>query len=76
VFLPDRNSVKLNSDFGFLKHLSRLTPLKQLPVPEVDSYGTFEDVPNNNMRKVIAKRLTESKRDVPTLLHIHGSRIG
>jgi pyruvate dehydrogenase E2 component (dihydrolipoamide acetyltransferase) len=41
------------------------TPLKQLPVPEVDSYGTFEDVPNNNMRKVIAKRLTESKRDVP-----------
>lgn len=40
-------------------------PLADLPVPAVDSYGTFEDVPNNNMRKVIAKRLTESKRDVP-----------
>ena len=26
---------------------------------------TFEDVPNNNMRKVIAKRLTESKSTVP-----------
>lgn len=27
--------------------------------------GSYEDIPNNNMRKVIAKRLTESKRDVP-----------
>ena len=26
---------------------------------------TFEDIPNNNMRKVIAKRLTESKSTVP-----------
>ncbi len=39
--------------------------LKELHVPQVDTYGKYEDVPNNNMRKVIAKRLTESKRDVP-----------
>lgn len=32
-------------------------------VPEIE--GMFEDVPNNNMRKVIAKRLTESKSQVP-----------
>jgi pyruvate dehydrogenase E2 component (dihydrolipoamide acetyltransferase) len=41
------------------------TPKADLPLPEVESYGTFEDVANNNMRKVIAKRLTESKREVP-----------
>lgn len=29
------------------------------------SCTSFQDVPNNNMRKIIAKRLTESKRDVP-----------
>lgn len=27
--------------------------------------SNFEDIPNSNMRKIIAKRLTESKRDVP-----------
>lgn len=43
----------------------KTAPLEELRAPEVDSYGTYEDVPNNNMRKVIAKRLTESKRDVP-----------
>jgi len=37
--------------------------LSEAEVPE--PAGSFEDVPNNNMRKVIAKRLTESKRDVP-----------
>jgi pyruvate dehydrogenase E2 component (dihydrolipoamide acetyltransferase) len=40
-------------------------PLAHLPPPEVMSFGTFEDIANNNMRKVIARRLTESKRDVP-----------
>lgn len=40
-------------------------PLVDLEIPPVDTLGTFEDVPNNNMRKVIARRLTESKRDVP-----------
>lgn len=34
-------------------------------VPAVDTHGTFEDVPNSKMRKVIASRLTESKRSVP-----------
>lgn len=38
---------------------------EELPVPEIESYGSFEDVANNNMRKVIARRLTESKREVP-----------
>jgi pyruvate dehydrogenase E2 component (dihydrolipoamide acetyltransferase) len=32
---------------------------------EIESFGTFEDVPNSSMRKIIARRLTESKRDVP-----------
>eukprot|EP00536_Pseudo-nitzschia_multiseries_P002034 jgi/Psemu1/251247/estExt_Genewise1Plus.C_270042 len=41
-------------------------PAEDLPLPEVDTYGTYEDVPNNNMRKVVAKRLTASKREVPT----------
>ena len=36
-----------------------------LPVPEIDSAGTYEDVPNNKMRKIIASRLTESKSQVP-----------
>lgn len=40
-------------------------PVGDLPLPEIESYGSFEDVANNNMRKVIARRLTESKRDVP-----------
>ena len=34
-------------------------------IPTITSSGTFEDVPNNNMRKVIARRLTESKSQVP-----------
>mmetsp|Transcript_23611 Transcript_23611/g.36468 ORF Transcript_23611/g.36468 Transcript_23611/m.36468 type:complete len:537 (+) Transcript_23611:231-1841(+) len=43
------------------------TPLSSMVVtiPSVDTQGTHEDVTNNNMRKIIAKRLTESKRDVP-----------
>mmetsp|Transcript_19688 Transcript_19688/g.42804 ORF Transcript_19688/g.42804 Transcript_19688/m.42804 type:complete len:536 (-) Transcript_19688:172-1779(-) len=41
-------------------------PAEDLSLPEVDTYGTYEDVPNNNMRKVVAKRLTASKREVPT----------
>ena len=40
-------------------------PAEDLPLPEVDTYGTYEDVPNNNMRKVVAKRLTQSKQEVP-----------
>jgi len=42
-----------------------IAELVDLPPPEADTNGTYEDVPNNNMRKVIARRLTESKRDVP-----------
>lgn len=36
-----------------------------LPVPEPSGQTTYEDVPNNKMRKIIASRLTASKRDVP-----------
>lgn len=38
---------------------------ENLPVPEIEVYGGYEDIPNNNMRKVVAKRLTASKREVP-----------
>ncbi len=34
-------------------------------VPSITTSGSYEDVPNNNMRKVIARRLTESKSSVP-----------
>ena len=41
------------------------TPLADLPLEEIDTLGSFEDVANNKMRKVIASRLTQSKREVP-----------
>merc|ERR1740124_1792947 len=31
----------------------------------IDTDGSYEDFPNNNMRKVIARRLVESKSTVP-----------
>jgi pyruvate dehydrogenase E2 component (dihydrolipoamide acetyltransferase) len=40
-------------------------PSADLPLPVVNPSGSFSDTPNNAMRKIIAKRLTESKRDVP-----------
>ena len=40
------------------------TPVS-VTIPSVDSQGTYEDVPNNKMRKIIASRLTESKSQVP-----------
>jgi len=45
-------------------------PLKPTPVPP-STKGLFEDFPNNNMRKVIAQRLTESKTTIP---HLYSSR--
>uniref|UniRef100_A0A7S2RBN8 Dihydrolipoamide acetyltransferase component of pyruvate dehydrogenase complex n=1 Tax=Eucampia antarctica TaxID=49252 RepID=A0A7S2RBN8_9STRA len=42
-----------------------VVPVKAVPVEMIMTEGSFEDVPNNNMRKVIAKRLTESKSTVP-----------
>ena len=42
-----------------------LQALVDLPLPTIDSQGSFEDVKNNNMRKIIARRLTESKSQVP-----------
>ena len=40
------------------------TPI-DVTIPPITTDSTYEDVPNNNMRKVIAKRLTESKSQVP-----------
>eukprot|EP00980_Cylindrotheca_fusiformis_P009143 scaffold1992_cov113-Cylindrotheca_fusiformis.AAC.8 len=40
-------------------------PAADLALPSVDTYGTYEDLANNNMRKVIAKRLSQSKREIP-----------
>ena len=34
-------------------------------IPSITTSGSYKDVPNNNMRKVIARRLTESKSQVP-----------
>jgi len=39
--------------------------MKNIVIPTISTSGTFTDVKNNNMRKVIAKRLTESKSTVP-----------
>jgi len=45
------------------------TPTPSVPsdvtVPSITASGTFTDIKNNNMRKIIAKRLTESKSTVP-----------
>ena len=40
-------------------------PIGDLVIPVIETSGSFEDVANNKMRKIIASRLTESKRDVP-----------
>jgi len=42
-----------------------ITDLVHLPLPMIDTDGSYEDFPNNNMRKVIARRLVESKSTVP-----------
>lgn len=42
-----------------------LKELINLPLPIIVSNGSFHDVANNNMRKIIARRLTESKSQVP-----------
>jgi pyruvate dehydrogenase E2 component (dihydrolipoamide acetyltransferase) len=34
-------------------------------IPSITTSGTYTDIPNSNMRKIIAKRLTESKATVP-----------
>jgi len=34
-------------------------------IPTITTSGTYTDIPNNMMRKIIAKRLTESKSQVP-----------
>jgi len=45
------------------------TPTQALPIeltiPTITASGGHTDIPSNNMRKVIAKRLTESKSTVP-----------
>ena len=40
-------------------------PMVDISVPEVTGQSQYEDVPNNKMRKIIASRLTASKRTVP-----------
>jgi len=40
------------------------TPV-DVAIPPITTDSTYEDVPNSNMRKIIAKRLTESKSQVP-----------
>ena len=39
--------------------------LEDVTIPTITTSGSYEDVKNNNMRKVIARRLTESKSSVP-----------
>eukprot|EP01114_Cavostelium_apophysatum_P018949 TRINITY_DN596_c0_g1_i1.p1 TRINITY_DN596_c0_g1~~TRINITY_DN596_c0_g1_i1.p1 ORF type:complete len:345 (+),score=64.11 TRINITY_DN596_c0_g1_i1:111-1037(+) len=44
---------------------SQPAPKPYATVPPVGSPSAFEDIPNTNIRKVIAKRLTESKTTIP-----------
>eukprot|EP00551_Chaetoceros_affinis_P001808 CAMPEP_0203633958 /NCGR_PEP_ID=MMETSP0088-20131115/1019_1 /ASSEMBLY_ACC=CAM_ASM_001087 /TAXON_ID=426623 /ORGANISM="Chaetoceros affinis, Strain CCMP159" /LENGTH=442 /DNA_ID=CAMNT_0050487453 /DNA_START=215 /DNA_END=1543 /DNA_ORIENTATION=- len=37
----------------------------EVSIPTITTSGTYTDITNNNMRKVIARRLTESKSSVP-----------
>lgn len=41
------------------------TPTTEVIIPTITTSGTYTDVPNNMMRKIIAKRLTDSKSTVP-----------
>ena len=41
------------------------TPAGAVPIPPISNTGPYEDVPNSSMRKIIAKRLTQSKAEVP-----------
>lgn len=40
-------------------------PLVHMEPAHIETTGGFQDLPNNKMRKIIASRLTESKRGVP-----------
>ncbi|WP_028794852.1 pyruvate dehydrogenase complex dihydrolipoamide acetyltransferase [Thalassobaculum salexigens] len=40
-------------------------PAAQAPSPDVPGLPSYKEIPNTNMRKVIAKRLTESKQFAP-----------
>ncbi len=40
-------------------------PAKPAPAPAVEGMAAYDEVPHSTMRKVIAKRLSESKRDIP-----------
>jgi pyruvate dehydrogenase E2 component (dihydrolipoamide acetyltransferase) len=51
---PSQNSVTVPS-----------SAIRDLALPVIQTTGTFEDTPNSKMRKIIASRLTESKREVP-----------
>ena len=42
-----------------------VTPLPQRAPTPVEPGAAYTEVPNNNMRKVIARRLTESKQQIP-----------
>ncbi|MEQ8664412.1 MAG: pyruvate dehydrogenase complex dihydrolipoamide acetyltransferase [Rhodospirillales bacterium] len=46
---------------------SAAAPAASAPAPQIDdsTLPPFEDLPNSSMRKVIAKRLSESKQSVP-----------
>ena len=45
---------------------STSTPFKAMPPnANLKSKDKFEEIPNSNIRKVIAKRLTESKTTIP-----------
>mmetsp|Transcript_13755 Transcript_13755/g.20829 ORF Transcript_13755/g.20829 Transcript_13755/m.20829 type:complete len:528 (+) Transcript_13755:96-1679(+) len=57
------DSPKPNTAVGITD--SKVVQGVDLDIPQVQTDGEFEDLPNSNMRKVIARRLTESKRDVP-----------
>ena len=41
------------------------TTTSDITIPSITTSGSYEDISNNNMRKVIARRLTESKSTVP-----------
>lgn len=47
------------------KQQSSSLPHVDIALPQIHSLGTHKDVKNNKMRKIIAGRLTQSKREVP-----------
>jgi pyruvate dehydrogenase E2 component (dihydrolipoamide acetyltransferase) len=50
---------------GFLQSSLKLIFITETAAPSASANTAFEDIPNSNIRKIIAQRLTLSKTTIP-----------